>query len=79
MTRIERLAAFVSHHLKRDPLDLRRIARSPRGAHRAGKLNRCVNTVPATPSIGSSTSVRRTNSHRFSINRSCSISVLTLT
>jgi Orn/Lys/Arg decarboxylase, major domain len=87
---IERRLAVLVGHLLADPSDfdahldttrsmLRRIARSPRGAHRAGKLDRCVSTVPAIWSINASTSARRTSSLFCSIRRSCSISVLTLT
>jgi hypothetical protein len=50
---------------------LRRIARSPRGAQRAGKLEKAVSVTPAS----ASTSVRRTSSRFFSINRNRSISV----
>ena len=49
---------------------LRRIARSPRGAHRAGRLDNAVRVTPAIPSISSSTSARRTSSRCFSIKRS---------
>ena len=37
---------------------LRRIARSPRGAQRAGKLDNAVRVTPAMPSISASTSAR---------------------
>jgi len=45
---------------------LRRIARSPRGAQRAGRLDNAVRVTPAMPSISASTSVRRTSSRCFS-------------
>jgi hypothetical protein len=42
-------------------------------------LDKAVRVTPAMPSISASTSAWRTNSFRFSIRRSCNISVLTLT
>jgi hypothetical protein len=58
---------------------LRRTARSPRGAHRAGRLDSAVNVTLAIPSIISSTSARRTSSRFFSIRRNRNISVLAAT
>jgi hypothetical protein len=81
---VQRRLAAVVGHLLADVGDtarsmLRRVARSPGGAHRAGRLDNAVRVTPAMPSISASTSARRTSSRFFSINRSCSISVLTLT
>ena len=87
---IERRLAVLVGHLLADPSDfgahldttrsmLRRVARSPRGAQRAGKLDKAVSVTPAMPSMSASTSARRTSSLFCSIRRSCSISVLTMT
>ena len=77
-----RLTALVGHlladvgglaaHLEHDPLDVAPGPRSPRGAHRAGRLDRCVSTTSQMPSISSSTSSIRTSSRFFSNRRSCS-------
>ena len=58
---------------------LRRVARSPRDAHRAGRLDRCVSATPQRPSSSSLTSSCRPVRARSSINLNCSISVLALT
>ena len=76
---IGNLLADVDHlgaHLEHDPPDVAPVARSPRGAHRVGRLDNAVRVSQAMPSISASTSARRTS--RATINRSCSISVLTL-
>jgi hypothetical protein len=83
------LAALVGHllagvgylgtYLEHDPLDAAADRKITTGAHRAGKLDNAVRVTPAMPSISASTSARRTSSRFFSISRSCSISVLTLT
>ena len=62
-----RLTALVGHlladlrnlgtHLEHDRLDAPRVARPPRGAHRAGMLDNAVSVTPAIWSISSSTSV----------------------
>ena len=86
---MRRLTALVGHlladvrylgaHLEHDPLDAapdRKIAtrRTPRRQAR-----QCRQGDTGLPSMSASTSARRTSSFRFSIKRSCSISVLTLT